>query len=61
MPRARKLSVALLLVVAVVGAAWAADLPITVVHLTSPAAPFTDATLEVKTSPGADCTIIHGV
>lgn len=52
-----RLAVALLLVVAFVGAAWATDLPVTVVSLTSPAAPFSDATLEVKTGAGADCTI----
>lgn len=40
-----------------VGPLWAADLPISVVSLSSPVAPFTDATLQVQTTPGANCTI----
>lgn len=36
---------------------WAADLPISVVSLTSPIAPFTDATLEIQTTPRASCSI----
>lgn len=36
---------------------WAADVPISVVSLTSPVAPFTDATMQVLTTPGAGCSI----
>ncbi len=39
------------------GPARAADLLITLVSVTSPAAPFTDATLTVSTAPGANCSI----
>ena len=35
----------------------AADLPVTLVSLTSPAAPFTDAALTISTAPGANCSI----
>ena len=38
--------------------ARAADLLITLISVTSPAAPFTDATLTVSTSPGANCSIV---
>jgi hypothetical protein len=51
-----KLVVAVLILVA--GAtACAASLAISVVSLTSPAAPATDATIQIQTSPGADCSI----
>jgi hypothetical protein len=40
------------------GPAQAADLPITLISVTSPAAPFTDATLTISTSPGANCSIV---
>jgi hypothetical protein len=40
------------------GPARAADLLITLVSVTSPAAPFTDATLTVSTNPGANCSIV---
>ena len=40
------------------GPARAADLPITLISVTSPAAPFTDATLTISTSPGANCSIV---
>lgn len=40
------------------GPARAADLPITLISATSPAAPFTDATLTISTSPGANCSIV---
>ncbi|SRR6266851_490414 len=40
-----------------VGPAQAADLPITLISVTSPAAPFTDATLTISTTPGANCSI----
>lgn len=36
---------------------FAADLAVNLVSVTSPAAPFTDASLEVKTSPEALCQI----
>lgn len=41
----------------VVGPLWAADLPISVVSLSSPVAPFTDATIQVQTTAGAACAI----
>jgi len=46
-----------LLVLLLASLAVAGDLPVTLVRVTSPAAPFTDATLEAKARPGADCTI----
>lgn len=36
---------------------WAAELPLALVSLSSPVAPFTDATLEIQTTPGALCQI----
>jgi len=36
---------------------WAADLPISVVSLSSPVVPFTDATMQIQTTPGASCAI----
>jgi hypothetical protein len=41
-----------------VGPARAADLQITLISVTSPAAPFTDATLTISTTPGAGCSIV---
>ena len=38
-------------------AVWAAALPISVVSLTSPVAPFTDATLQIQTVLEASCSI----
>lgn len=35
----------------------AADLPISVISLSSPVAPFTDATMQIQTTPGAGCSI----
>ena len=55
MTRLRVFVAVLLLVV--VGAVQAADLPISVVSLTSPAVPFSDATVTIQTSPGANCSI----
>jgi hypothetical protein len=52
----RLLAAALFLLVAV-PLCWAADLPVAVVSLSSPVAPFTDATLEIQTAPGATCAI----
>jgi hypothetical protein len=40
------------------GPVQAADLLITHISVTSPAAPFTDATLTVSTAPGANCSIV---
>src|SRR6266851_3184884 len=40
------------------GPARAADLLITLISVTSPAAPFSDATLTVSTAPGANCSIV---
>jgi hypothetical protein len=40
------------------GPARAADLPITLISVTSPAAPFSDAALTISTSPGANCSIV---
>jgi len=37
---------------------WAADLGVSVISLTSPVAPFTDASIQVQTTPGASCTIV---
>jgi len=52
------LSLTLYLVGLQLGPARAADLLITLISVTSPAAPFTDATLTVSTAPGANCSII---
>lgn len=38
--------------------ARAADLLVTLISVTSPAAPFTDATLTISTAPGANCSIV---
>ncbi len=40
------------------GPARAADLLITLISVTSPAAPFTDATLTISTTPRANCSIV---
>lgn len=48
----------LILVVFFAGSAvWAGSLPLSVVSLSSPVQPFTDATLEARTAPGATCEI----
>ncbi len=58
MRRKRAVGVAtLVLLLAAVLPLWAADLPISVASLSSPVAPFTDATIQIQTSPGAACTI----
>ena len=36
---------------------WAAELPISVVSISSPVAPFSDATIEIQTSPQANWSI----
>lgn len=50
--RLSALSLTLCLVGLQLGPARAADLPITLISVTSPAAPFSDATLTVSTTPG---------
>jgi len=45
------------LLLALGGPIWAADLPISVISLSSPVAPYDDATLEIQTRPGASCGI----
>jgi len=52
------LSLTLCLVGLQLGPARAADLLITLISVTSPAAPFSDATLTISTSPGANCSIV---
>src|SRR2546422_9911158 len=52
-----RVSVITLLLALTASAIWAADLAVTVVSLSSPAAPSSDATLEIQTTPGATCTI----
>ena len=54
----RVLTTLLLSLTVLVSAGAAAEVPITLVRLTSPVAPFTDATLEIRTSPGAECQIV---
>lgn len=39
------------------GPAQAADLSVTLISVSSPAAPFSDATLTISTTPGASCSI----
>jgi len=60
LPVARPLAIclALCLVGLQLGPARAADLPITLISVTSPAAPFSDATLTISTTPGANCSIV---
>src|SRR5713101_652275 len=52
------LSLVLCLVGLPLSPARAADLLITLISVTSPAAPFTDATLTIRTTPGANCLIV---
>ena len=54
--RVRVLAISLVVLVLAAHSIWAADLPVSVVS--SPAAPSTDATLEIQTTPGASCTIV---
>jgi hypothetical protein len=60
LPVARLFAVGLILrlICLPLGPARAADLLITLISVTSPAAPFTDATLTVSTAPGANCSIV---
>jgi hypothetical protein len=55
--RATQFSLAVLLLVALQGLALAAELPVSLVQLLSPVAPFSDATITVKTAPAASCAI----
>jgi hypothetical protein len=57
MRRATRITLAALLLVVLHGFAWAAGLPVSLVQLSSPVAPFTDATISVKTAPAASCDI----
>lgn len=52
------LSLTVCLVGLQLGPARAADLLITLISVTSPAAPFSDATLAISTTPGANCSIV---
>jgi hypothetical protein len=55
----RRLATSLFLFLALIGgSASASSLPLAVVSVTSPVAPFTDATLHARTAPGADCEIV---
>lgn len=55
--KAFRLVVSTSLLLATVSPIWAADLLLSVVSLSSPVAPFTDATIQVQTTPGASCSI----
>ena len=55
MPR-RVLMVTLLFALTA-SAIWAADLRVSVVSLSSPAPPLSNPTLEIQTTPGANCSI----
>jgi len=57
MRRATRFTLAALLLVALHGFVWAAGLSVSLVQLSSPVAPFTDATITVKTAPAASCAI----
>lgn len=48
---------ALLLTLAIAGPLPAGELSISLVSLSSPVAPFTDATIQIQTTPGANCSI----
>ncbi len=50
-------TIAALVLLAFHSLAWAAGLPVSLVHISSPVAPFADATIQIKTAPGAACTI----
>ncbi len=60
LPAARLLALSLILSLIGLqhGPTWAADLLITLISVTSPAAPFTDATLTIGTAPGANCSVV---
>jgi hypothetical protein len=60
LPVARLLafSLTLCLVGLQLGPARAADLLNTLISVTSPVAPFTDATLTISTTPGTNCSIV---
>jgi hypothetical protein len=55
--RATKFTLTVLLVLALPGLAWAAGLAVSLVQLSTPVAPFSDATINVKTAPAASCAI----
>jgi micrococcal nuclease len=55
--RATKFALAVLLLAVLPGLAGAAALVVSLVQLSSPVAPFSDAMISVKTLPAASCTI----
>lgn len=55
--RRPRLLLGALLLLATAGSIWAADLPISVLSLSTPVAPFSDAAIKIQTSPGASCGI----
>ena len=55
--RMTRFAAAALLLIALHGLALAAELPLSLVNLSSPVARSTDATIQVKTAPGATCAI----
>lgn len=56
-PWLRKTLLVCFLLLVLGGTVWAAELPISLVSLSSPVAPFSDATMEIQTRPGANCGI----
>src|SRR2546425_12436920 len=55
--RRLRLPVIVVLLLVAVPVGWAADLPVSVISVSSPVAPFSDATLEIQTVFGAVCGI----
>jgi hypothetical protein len=55
--RAGSLQTVVLALLVLTAPGWTAALTVSLVHLSSPVAPFSDATIQVKTVPGAACTI----
>jgi micrococcal nuclease len=53
----RVLALAIAVVGVVATPVWAGALPLSVVSITSPVEPFTDAAIHVRTAPGANCHI----
>ena len=53
----RVLVIPMVLLILSANTIWAADLRVSVVSLSSPAAPSSDATLEIQTTPGASCSL----
>ena len=57
MPSLGRSLLALIIAILAASPADAGSLPVSVVSLTSPVAPFTDATIHVRTAPAAACRI----